>query len=61
MIDCEQIQIAQVAHDKWATVSDSLMLLMINERISELLFFFSESLIRSFTHKKPAIRLTFFD
>ena len=47
MSDCEQI--AQVAHDKWATISDSLRLLMINERIAN--FFLSESLIRSFAHK----------
>ena len=32
-------QIAQVAHDKWVTVSDSLRLLMINERMSESLVF----------------------
>ena len=28
-------QIAKVAHDKWATVSDSLRSLMINERMSD--------------------------
>ena len=35
MSDCEQID--QVAHDKWATVSDSLRSLMINEQMSDLL------------------------
>ena len=30
-------QIAQVAHDNWATVSYSLRSLMINEQMSELL------------------------
>ena len=30
-------QIAQVAHDKWATVSDSLRSLMINERKNDSL------------------------
>ena len=35
MSDCERI--AQVAHDKWATVSDSLMSLTKNEQMSDLL------------------------
>ena len=35
MRDCEQF--AQIAQDKWATVSDSLRSLMINERMSDLL------------------------
>ena len=35
MSNCEQI--AQVAHDIWATVSDSLRSLMINERMSDSL------------------------
>ena len=30
-------RIAQVAHDKWTTVSDSLRSLMINEQMSDLL------------------------
>ena len=39
MSDCERI--AQVAHDKWVTVSDSLRSLMINEPISDskIIFF----------------------
>ena len=32
-------QITQVAHDKWATMSDSLRSLMINERMRESLIF----------------------
>ena len=36
-------------------MSDSLRLLTKNEWMSELLVFFSESLIRSIFHKKPAI------
>ena len=43
MSDCERI--AQVSHDKRATMSDSLRSLIINERMSE-------SLICSFAHKK---------
>ena len=53
MSDCERI--AQVAHVKNVTVSDSLRLLMINERMSESLVFLSKSLIGSFAHKKRAI------
>ena len=30
-------RMAQVAHDKWATVSDTLRSLMINERMSDSL------------------------
>ena len=51
-------QIAQVAHDKWMTLSDSLRSLMINERMSDLLnncwlktskiLFFSKFYIRFF-------------
>ena len=33
-------QVAQVAHDKWATMSDSLRWLMINEQMSESVVFF---------------------
>ena len=43
---------AQVAHQKWATISESLRLLTKNERIAH---FLSESLIRFFL-QKPAIR-----
>ena len=39
---------AQVAHQKWASMSESLRSRTKNERMSELLFFWSESLIRSF-------------
>ena len=46
MSNCEQI--AQIAHNKWATVSDSLRSFMINERMSKSIVFFIESLIRSF-------------
>ena len=63
---CERI--AQVTHQKRATMSDSLSLLRGNEKswthrlgrspkMSELLIFLSESLIRSFLDKKPAICL----
>ena len=46
---CEQI--AQVAHKKWATMSDSLRSLTNNEQIRESLVFFSKSLTRSlFAH-----------
>ena len=49
---CEQIaQVAQVTHQKWVTMSDSLRLLTKNERMSELLVFLSESLICSFFRK----------
>ena len=48
--DCEQI--SQVTHQKWATVSDMNRLLTKNERISKsLVFFMSESIIRSFFWK----------
>ena len=40
MSDCEQI--AQVTHDKWANVSDSLRLLRTNERMSKLFVFFEQ-------------------
>ena len=43
---CEQI--AQVAHKKWVTMSDSLRSLTKNEQMSESLVFLSELLIRSF-------------
>ena len=33
----ERERIVQAAHDKWATMSDSLKLLMINERMSDSL------------------------
>ena len=56
MSDCERI--AQVAHVKRATVSNSLKSLMINKQMSKLLVFLSKSLIRSFAHKKQAIRST---
>ena len=51
---CEQI--TQVAHQKWATMSDSLRLLTKNERMSELLIFLNQSLICSFLDKKRGIR-----
>ena len=38
-----------------SVVSESLISLTENERISESLIFLSESLIRSFSDKKPAI------
>ena len=44
MSDCEQI--AQVTHDKRATVNDMLRGLMIKEWMSKSLVFLSESLIR---------------
>ena len=60
---CEWI--AHFAHQKWAIlsgrseemsdVSESLILLTKNERMSELLIFLSELLIRSFLDKKRAI------
>ena len=37
---------AQVAHQKWVTMSESLRLLTKNEQMSELLIILSESLIR---------------
>ena len=51
---CEQI--AQVAHQKWATMSKSLRSLTKNEQMSKLLVFLSKWLIRSFFCKKRAIR-----
>ena len=54
MSDCEQF--AQIAQEKWATVSDSLRSLMINEQMSELPDFLSKSLIISLAHKKQVIR-----
>ena len=62
---CEQI--AQVVHQKWATMSHSLMLLRGNERswgnrtgcspkMSESLVVLSESLIHSFLGKKRVLR-----
>ena len=48
-------QIAQVTHQKWATMSESLRLLTKNEWMSELLVFLSKSLIRSFFRKKRVI------
>ena len=71
MSDCERI--AQVAHVKRATVSESLSSLMTNEhswviclgrsrkmsKWANRSFFLSESLIRSFAHKKRAIRSKF--
>ena len=47
---------AQVAQRKWAIVSESLRSLTKNERMSELLIFFSKSLICSFLDKKRALR-----
>ena len=49
MSDCAQI--AQVPHDKRATLSELLRLLMIKEQMSELLVFLSELVIYSFAHK----------
>ena len=49
-------QFAEVAQRKWAIVSELLILLTKNERMSESLIFFSKSLIRSFLYKKRAIR-----
>ena len=55
-------QKAQVTHDKWATISDLLRLLMINEQMSKWADErMSESLIRSFSHKKRAIHSKKFD
>ena len=47
---------AHIAQRKWAIGSDLLRSLTKKERMSELLIFLSESLIRSFLGKKPAIR-----
>ena len=50
--------IAQVAHDKRVTVSDSLgRSLMIKEQIVR---FFSESLVHSFTHSQKKLNKTVF-
>ena len=57
--NCEPI--AQVTHEKWATVSDSLRSLMINEQTSESLIFLSKLLICCFAHKQQAIRSNLFD
>ena len=51
---CEWI--AHFAHQKWATMSDSLRSLTKNERMSESLIFLSELLICSFLDKNRAIR-----
>ena len=51
MRDCEQI--AKDAHDKRASMSDSLRVLMIKEQMSESLVFFGAN--RLFAHKKQAI------
>ena len=45
---------AQVAHQKWATMRESLRLFTKNERMSESLVFLSESPIRSFFRKKTS-------
>ena len=55
MSDCEQF--AQITQDKWATVSESLRLLMTNELMSELLVCLSESLVRAFAQKKQGDHL----
>ena len=47
-------QIAQVAHQKWVTMSDLFRSLTKNERIA-VKFFFSKSLIRLFFSKKRVI------
>ena len=47
---------AQVAHQKWTTMSKSLRSLTKNERMSKSFIFFSKSLNRSFFCKKRAIR-----
>ena len=49
-------RIAQVTHQKWATMSDLLRLLTKNEQKSKSLVFLSKSLIRLFFRKKWAIR-----
>ena len=50
---CEQI--AQVAHQKWATMSNLLSWLTKNEQMSKSFVFLSESPIRSFFRKKREI------
>ena len=47
---------AQVAHQKWETMRESLRSLTKNEQMSKLLVILSESLIRSFFRQKCAIR-----
>ena len=47
---------AQVAHQKWGTMSESLRSLTTNEWMSESLVYLSKSLLRSFFRKKRAIR-----
>ena len=46
---------AQVAHQKWETMRESLRSLTKNEQMSKLLVILSESLIRSFFRQKCAI------
>ena len=58
MSDCAQI--AQVPHDKRATLSELLRLLMIKEQMSELLVFFSELFCRSQNWTKIIFFGTFF-
>ena len=53
MSACERITL--VAHDKRATMSNSLRLLMIKELMRESLVFLSKSLIRSFPHRKRSL------
>ena len=50
------VRIPQVAYQKWATMSDLLRLLTKNEQKSKSLVFLSKSLIRLFFRKKWAIR-----
>ena len=57
MSNCEQI--AQVANDKRANVSDSLRVLMINEQIRDSFKKTSDSLIRYFAHKKERLACKF--
>ena len=52
---CEQI--AQVTHQKWATMSKLLRSLTKYEQISESLIFLSKSLIHSLFRKKLGIRI----
>ena len=47
--DCEWI--AQVAHQKWVTVSDSLRSLTKNERMSKSFFFWANERINFFSQK----------
>ena len=48
--------LAQVAHQKWVTMSELLRLLTKDEQMSELLVLLSKPLIRSFFRKKLVIR-----